>query len=385
MSQSKDLILFTMAASSGMGRFASEMVRAAGRVWPGEVSLIAPSMEHEPGLPKRVVFPGPLNNASKIRRLWRLASMNFTAAGLVWRHATRNQVFLMIDLSTTVPLSVLPAIAARLRGATTVLNIHDFYPHALRYHAKLKWFELACYRFSYRRFDQIAVMQPVQIKRLEAEAGVSSDKVVRIEHGNFPVEGITPPTDDAPLTLLIMGSLRENKRVLESIEAIRLLRAQGKNVRLRIAGAPRREELNYWIKCKKSLDALSREWPDAIELNARYINNDELSGFLSGIDAMLCPYEGFDSQSGVSVMAVSSGLPLLATRAAFVTGCDPCGEIPLPVSAESIANAIDMLSQQPRAIRLAQGQAMRTRFENRSLWDDAIRIIANGIGIKVEK
>lgn len=381
MKEQTDMLLFTLAVRSGMGRFASEMARTAARVWPGEVILAAPAMENEPGLPRRVVFDGPLLQGSRMKRLWRLFTMNLIGAAKVWCHAKRGQVFLMIDLFPTVPFSILPVLAARARGAICVLNMHDFYPHARRYPRWMKSFELACYRFAYRRFDLIAAMKPAQVPRLSYEAGVSADRVVVIEHGAFPVEGIVPPQSDDPIRVLILGSLRENKRVLDSVEAVRLLRAEGRDIRLRIAGAPRREEPAYWAKCKSALTAFQRTEPEALELTARYISDDEMPRILSGVDAMLCPYEGFDSQSGISITAVSNGIPLIASAAARVEGCDPFVEVARPVTPTTIAAAIAELSDRPRPEQQAQARIMQARFEARSLWSAAIHTIAAGLGI----
>lgn len=375
-----DLIIFTMAGHSGMGRFASEMARAANTHWNGDVVLIAPEMEHEPTVSKRVPFSVPKSKGMRIGKIIFLLISNISGALKVLMHARRGHVMLMIDVFPTVPLSILPVFFARMMGATCVLNMHDFYPHSLRFPRWLRRFELGCYRFVYRRFDLIAVMKPDQVGRLVEEAGVETDRVFVIEHGAFPVLGIVPPLGNDPVCVLVFGSLRENKRVLESIEAVHLLRDRGLDVKLRIAGMPRRGDAEYWARCADAIASLMRCYPGSVELAVDYIPDEELPLVMSGIDAFLCPYEGFDSQSGVSISAVSNGIPLIASAAARVEGFAPIAEVQTPVTSSSIAAAITKFVTVPRTDRRAHARIMRDQFELRDHWGVAIERLVTALG-----
>jgi len=367
--------MFTLSCHSGMGRFACELVRGARDVRGPGVTLIAPEMEHEPGGGVRIPLRDASFHPNRFVRLFNLLAMTFEAALHAWRQARPGSVFVMICLHLTVPLSVLPAIAARLRGARTVLNMHDFYPHAPRYPRALRRLELLFYRMSYRRFDLIAAMKEAQIPRLVDEAGVPRERIVIIEHGAFPVEGLVHPEDGSPACrLLILGSLRANKKVVECIEAIKRIRAAHPEVLLRMAGAPRPEEKEYWAQCRAALAGM-----EGVEIIDRYIADEEMPGVLSDVDGFLCPYEGFDSQSGVSIVAVSNGIPLIATRAAWVGALEPTMEIATPVTVESIEAAVKRFLAIPRRERLAQASEAKARFDDQSHWKQAIRIIMQGI------
>lgn len=367
---SSTLVMFTMAFHSGMGRFASEMVKAAGNL-ARSVVFVAPPMDSEPGNVPRVFFERPRQSRSRFKKIYELSRMNLSSTWAVWRSSSRRSVIIMVDLYSTVPLSIFPAWAARVRGARTVLNLHDFYPHASRFPEKLVWLEHWLFRMAYRQFDIVATMKQDQRERLIREAGVASEKIVTIQHGAFPIDGVRAPENSQEvIRILILGSLRENKCVLESIEAIKHLQSTNKNVVLRIAGAPRREEAAYWARCKRALESMER-----VELYDRFIDDAEMGEILSDVDIMLCPYEGFDSQSGVSIVGVSNGIPLVATRSAFVAGAAAAQEVFHPVSSEGICAALAAAIKIPRSQRLTNANQEREFFERNSLWVEALRII----------
>jgi glycosyltransferase involved in cell wall biosynthesis len=283
----------------------------------------------------------------------------------------------MVDLHVTVPISTLPALAARSRGAVTILNLHDFYPHASRYKSRLVWIERTFFRWSYRRFDLIAAMTRQQLQRLVADAGVHPRKLMAINHGLFSIAGIRPPTKE-PTRILLFGSLRSNKRVFESIRAVRLLGFEGHNIRLRIAGAPRPEEANYWGLCQSELVDIQ-----GVEVLDRFIEENELPDVLSGVDAILCPYENFDSASGVGILAVSNGIPLIATQAAVPAQlekeCSDYIKVEQPVTPISIAEAIRRFLNSSRDTRLQRAALLAERMRSESEWRDSIRTISQAV------
>lgn len=373
---SPDLVLFTMAYHSGMGRFACELTNGAGRVGGDAVVFIAPKMDHEPLVGRRVLFRRPIASGARWRKIASLVAMNLEAWRAVWRESRPGATFIMIDLYSTVPLSIVPVWIARLRGAATVLNLHDFYPHALRFPRRLAGLERWLYRMAYRQFSLIAAMKEEQVGRLVDEAGVARSRIVVIEHGAFPIEGLQyPALDDDVFRVLILGSLRANKMILESITAVHALQAEHRRLALRVAGAPRREERAYWRQCQEALRDIEN-----LELTDRFIADEEMAGVLSGVDALLCPYGGFDSQSGVSIVGVSNGVPLVATRSAFVAGAEALAEVQRPVTSESIAAALDSAMRQPRAERLRHAEAQREAFLAQSHWTRAIERILAALG-----
>lgn len=366
----RNIVIFTMASHSGMGRFSKELANAS--IHKFDPTFIAPPLENEFSCKNRVIFRGPSSSKKRAQKLANLAIMNFAAAYAVFKNTTRNSDFLMVDLYPTLPLSLLPLLAARIRGAKVILNMHDFYPHAFRFPKYLNWLEMYLYRYSYRSFDKIACMNLSQIKRLQREAGVPIEKITSIEHGAFPVENISFPTGDAPVTFLIMGSLRENKNIKETLQAFSRLIDEGHDFYLKIAGAPRREEISYWNICLQMIDMMPLDTKRRLSIFDRYIDDDELPFILSGVDGFVCPYTGFDSQSGVSIMAVSNGIPLISTKCAQVSGIDNLVNISESGGADSIYNSLREFVVTPRLERLKHSTRLQEKFNETSIWVEAV-------------
>lgn len=366
------LIIFSMAFRSGMGRVVSELASAAKNLGVKQV-LVAPLLDIEPdGAIDRVCFSRPTPaGAGRARRLWGLLTYNARGAIAVFRATRRGDRLLMVDLHRNLPLSLLPVAAARLRGASVVLNLHDFYPHAFRFPAALNWLEKFLYRFAYRRFNGLAAMSDRQIERLVQECGIPKDRICRAYHGPFPLNGIRRPAAmlDSSTRFLALGSIRANKNVAESMIAIAHLREQGMNVTLRIAGAPRSEEMAYWQKCL----TLTRRGP--FEMDVKFIEEDQLSRVLSDVDALICPYSGFDSQSGVAITALSNELPLIATKPAMLPG--HLGSTWVieddPLTPDSIEAAVRSFLSEPAGIRRSRAAETTKAFLDQRLWERTIQ------------
>lgn len=362
------LVIFTMAFKSGMGRFAAELAAAAAREHVESV-LLAPPLDIELAHVHRVHFRRPADSGSKLGRVIGQVIFNIRAAFAVFKLLRPGDRFLMVDLYATVPLSLLPIAAAKMKGALCILNLHDFYPHAGRYPKLFQGLERYFYRFAYRRFDAMIAMRARQVERLRQEASVSTERLATIDHGPFALDGIRrPEAAQREIRLLVLGSLRANKKILETIQAVEQLRSEGTPIELRIAGAPRSEEREYWVTCKAALERTG-----ATDVNARFIEEAEMPLVLSNVDALICPYEGFDSQSGVAIVAASNGIPLLATDAA--AGDDlpvPVWKIRKPVTSASIAAAIRQFSSVPRSVRELDSQTKLAGFIASSRWEKAI-------------
>lgn len=367
-----DLVFFTLASQSGMGRFATELAEAAARIENTTVLFIAPPMEHEPVGCQRVILPLTKQNFGRIIKLLSMLWMSIAGCYAVMRHAQSGRPFVMVELGSTVPISVLPAIVARLRGMVSVLNLHDFYPHSFRFGLRLRKLEKAAYRWCFRRFDLIAAMKSPQRDRLQSEAKIDPDRVFTIEHGPFVIQGIRAPIVGSGLVrVLVLGTLRKNKMILETIRAVANLQSAGVNITLRIAGKSSLQDRSYWAQCQQEIGGIA-----GVEVMDRYIADSEMPLVLSDVDAIVCPYEGFDSQSGVSIVAVSNGIGLVATPSATVANAQPSDfSIATPVSAASIAQALAAFAALPMAERQARALALKHEFEQRGIWEAGAKAI----------
>ena len=357
----------TEADGSGMGRFAVELanaLQAAGH----PVTMIARAQPYPLHTAQQVTI-APLTARGGWRKLLELARQSLAVAAAVWREAGPGRPLLLIHIAATVPISLAPIIAARLKRARIVLSLHDFYPHTPRFPSLLRGLERWLYRAAYRRCDLIITNNAAQSLRLTAEAKVPARRLRTLFHGPFVVAGLTPSDAGPELRLLVLGSLRPNKRLLETIRAVRLMRADGVKVSLRIAGATRREDADYWARCRSEIPAGDR----GFDIHARFFADDELAGVLSGVDAVLCPYAGFDSQSGVAVTGVSNGIPVIATAAAQVAQVDltaaPWPQVADIADAGAIVEAVRGFMAIPAADRQVFAAQLQRRFLAAAGWE----------------
>jgi glycogen(starch) synthase len=361
------LILATEASGSGLGRFAVELANALAAMGH-PVTMVAPAQPWPLGEMRQVIVSAPRARGGW-RKLVELARQSLGVAAAVLREAGPDRPVLLVHLAPTLPVSLAPILAARLKRARIALSLHDFYPHAAHFPVPLHGLERWLYRAAYRRCDLVITNNFAQSRRLVAEAGVVARRVHTLFHGPFVVSGLLPAEPGAELRLLAFGSLRPNKRVLETIWAVRQLRDQGHRVSLRIAGAPRREDAAYWARCLAEIP----HGDPGFDIQPRFFADDELAGLLSGMDALLCPYADFDSQSGVAVTGVSNALPVIATFAARVAHVDLAGapwpQVAPAADAEDIATAVLGFIAIPTLDRRAFAAALQQRFLAAAGWE----------------
>lgn len=337
----RSLVVYSDAIGSGLGRVCSELCSALTSA-SVSVTFIAATQSFEPDVAQRDLV-APIGGAAYAGRLASILGKfrHFSeAAAAAWRNCGPERAFMMVHLSALVPFSMLPAWVARARGSEIILNLHDIYPHTSRFPRFLSSFERLLYRWCYRQFDFIVSMNDLQVRRLVDEIGISRDKIVTIRHGIFSYQGVTrPDSNESGIKFLVFGSLRPNKMIKETILAIKGLNAKGYDLSLRIAGAPRREDLDYWESCLSVIAVDKR-----IEVIDRFIDEGEVVTVLSGVDALICPYEAFDSQSGVAMLGLSNAIPLVATRAGAIENPERLGdawqEVKSPVTIGEIEAAI---------------------------------------------
>lgn len=354
----KRLIVLTEAVGSGLGRVASHLVQSLSDHGLA-VTFVAPPQPYEPATAARIV----LLSARGMRRGKYIALIRSALSGClhVLRLAGPEHPLFIVQLSPTFPVSALPVVAALIKRAPIILNLHDFYQQTLRFPRRLQPLERFLYRLVYRVCTVIVTTTPEQQSRLSNEVGIPAGRMLTFLHPPFTYEGIHGPSSQTPCpTLLVFGSLRKNKRIRESIEAVLRLRGQGMPVELRIAGEPPRVDRDYWLSCK----ALIGDNP-GFEVRDRFVAEEDVPSVMSGVDALLCPYADFDSQSGVVITAVSNGIPIIGSAAALASQgsrVKSWEEIPAPVDAGAIAGAVARFTSIPRSTWRERAETERTRM-----------------------
>jgi glycosyltransferase involved in cell wall biosynthesis len=216
-------------------------------------------------------------------------------------------------------LGLLYFFVARLKGAAIVLTVHDPLPHRWILPSSFRGIEKWLLRFQYRLCSRLIVHNETGRRVLRESFGLEYGSIAVIPHGPLnPIEARKvnqqAPAAAEPLRLLAFGSLRENKGLHLSIAAVQRLRQEAANrpIILTIAGAlPNLRERPYWERCLR----LIAEQPEGIEVRERRIGDGEVTELFAAAGAILLPYVDFYSDSGVAMLALSQGRPILATAA----------------------------------------------------------------------
>ncbi|MDB5894517.1 MAG: hypothetical protein JWQ88_2048, partial [Rhodoferax sp.] len=216
--------------------------------------------------------------------------------------------------------------------------VHDAEPHAWSLGPRLRFMERRAHALSYRLASTIVTLTPSVREALVREFAIPAAKIAVIPHGPLSVGDVAPVPGSG--RLLLFGSLRRNKCVLEVIQGVVLARRQGQRVSLVLAGEPLKQEPGYWNEC---LAAVAED-PDGFDVRAGFLPDEALPVLIGSIDAFVLAYRDFNSQSGVAILAALAGRPVIGTRSGglgelFDQGM--AGEaLAEPLTAEAVADGI---------------------------------------------
>jgi glycosyltransferase involved in cell wall biosynthesis len=233
----------------------------------------------------------------------------------------------------------------------------------------------ALFRQVYRRSALVIAHSEFDRARLVTELEVAASRVVVIPHGEYGFfargrawpDRATARRDlglaEGDEVALFFGYIREYKGLDVLLDAWPAVAGARTRARLVIAGDPvklpasRREELRAWAQ---RLGALHR---------FAYIPFDDVGRYLASADVVVMPYRHI-SQSGVLFLALSLGLPVVATRVGGLPEVLSDGENGLLVSPESpgeLATALTrVLADRDLRARLSDGAR---RVADAHSWD----------------
>ena len=219
----------------------------------------------------------------------------------------------------------------------------------------------AIYRRIHRLGHLVVAHSEFDRRRLLEEVGVAPHSVVVIPHGEYGFfEGGGAVTDPATArrslglapedeVVLFFGYIREYKGLDVLLDAWPAVREVRPAARLVVAGDPgrldpaRREQLRAQAT---GLDVIQR---------FEYIPFAEVAGYFAAADLLVLPYRHI-SQSGVLYLALSLGVPLIATRVGAVPEVLEDEESALLVPPESAADL------SAATIRLLADPELRSRL-----------------------
>lgn len=239
----------------------------------------------------------------------------------VWRYlvyiaahrGTPVHVTGLFSTSSTV-LSLVEAWLTRLCAGPYMLTVHNVLPHE-----RHTSFNRRLFGAIYRAPTVLMVHTHRVAETLHQQFGMEYSSIHVVDHGFdrvFAPDALARAEErtrlgvpaEAPL-LLLFGKVARYKGVDHLLEAFSLMDASNNSTRLLIAGRCRdtalRKELQLAIATHPCRERIT--WLDA------YVPEDRVGALMQAADCLVMPYRHID-QSGVLFMAMSAGLPVVATR-----------------------------------------------------------------------
>lgn len=361
----------TKAWGEGAGWFAQELALGIARSG-GLITFVAPpavpcAREPKNSNLRRVFTDREAVAGSKFTRA--LSSLRRVISGYAAcakaRFDTNTYLFSIPDpLAFFLPLQ----LALMATGARHYIVVHDAAPHGWVKKPYAPILHSRALKLSYRLASGLVATTTDCKNELINRFGISPSKISVIAHGVFDIGLPTELPGDRKL--LLFGSLRRNKRILEAVRAVQYCISQMHPVRLLIAGAPDRGDAEYWQECLAQI-ATS---PEGIETEIGFVPDERIPDLISQSDAVLLPYRDFSSSSGVAVLMATSQRPLIATSSGGIKDLFAMGMPGIPMaegaSVLDIADAIEQFfARTPDEWRVLASEARAVLIEALS-WDN---------------
>lgn len=374
------IVVLSEAFNSGSGRFLLSLANALSAF--RSVVLVSP-----PHLEEQLIAPAVerrhLRSLQNVRPfVLKALAMQYQTLCRIW-HALalrkRAQAYLVVFPGKIIFAFQLLGVM-RLFGCRIVLNVHDVHPHKRDLPFLPAGLERWLFKIYYKLPHVIVVLTNAAAREITEDYGVTRSRVTVVPHGDFSLTSQPLPCPADACRFLVFGALRANKRILESIMAVQSLRQSHPQISLVIAGQAHREEAAYWRSCKEQV----AKSPGGIEIKEGYIPDSSLPDLFADCSAILLPYSNFTSQSGVGVMGVLSGRPIVAVATGGIADLFAAGEVGVeiaqPADAKAIAGALDAFMTV--AIRQSYENVLATA---RSLaltlsWPNVARGFSNALG-----
>jgi len=250
-----------------------------------------------------------------------------------------------MPISQNVPAFLRDALfitQARLLGAQVVVHLHGGYFRQLYENSSAPFRETV--RCALKSVSGAIVLSPEFLPVFDGL--VHPDRVFVVENG-CPDSGAweerskrqEPPGDGG--TILFMSTLTRTKGIVKLVEAMKLLRVQRPNVRLRVAGR--------WSEDDARLETDAVIARENLASHVEFLGNvdgDVKRNFLASGDLFCLPtFYPYEGQPLVLLEAMAAGLPVVSTHHAAIPSTTPEGEVGWllrpDASAEELARTLD--------------------------------------------
>jgi glycosyltransferase involved in cell wall biosynthesis len=319
-----------------------------------------------PGLPFPVdlAFQGVFGPAPA----WLRGLRYSRALAHITRQTRGRTAIVHVHFFHALPLDYAFLASMRARGHRLVITAHDVTPF------DAQGWSMTFVRRIYRLAQGIIVHTESSRAELLDYGIVPPERVAVIPHGHYmPYVDRLPPRrearqrlglpDGAPV-VLFFGQIKRVKGLEVLLQALPCLAEQYPDARLVVAGEVWGDDWSRYAALIEELDLDRR-----LHLHLRHIADEEVASFFVAADAVALPYHHV-YQSGVLLMALSYGRPVVATRVGGMAEVVQDGESGYLVprdDPQALARALARLLADPEAAE-AMGCRGRALVTERYAW-----------------
>lgn len=268
----------------------------------------------------------------------------------------------VVHLHSTNPSALVYLVLLRLMGLRVASTAHVVTPH------EPMPFQGFLYGMIHRLPHRVIAHSEVDRERLQVELAVDPRRIAVIPHGEYGFFGSPSSTQESRLEVrrrlnlspddevaLFFGYIREYKGLDILFEAWPKVQEAREGARLVVVGNPERLTPKQRSELELQGEALGAR------CRFEYVPFEEVSQYFTAADLLVMPYRRI-SQSGVLFLALSLGLPVLATRVGALPEMLEDGvnaRLVSPEDPEALAGAlVEMLADPDLLGRLAAGGAL---------------------------
>lgn len=318
-----------------------------------------------PSIDRRVFRPGTSAGGARLRKLLGTAARALEATGQLLK-ARASCKTIVITFPHWASVTWVQFVMLWTLRTRIIYIVHDPSPHAWGHAGWRRALHRFAIRTTYGLSQALVTLSPAGRIALRDEWGIDPAKVSVIPHGIFDNGERQAPTRNR--TFLIFGMLRSNKNILPSIEAFAELLHTYPDARLVIAGAPYGAEPEYWQQCEQRLSRLG----ESVHTEIGFVPEERLEQLFDSCDAVLLPYDNFNSQSGVAVLSALAMRPVLGTAVGGLKDLFELGmsgvQITEPPSREAILRAMKRYCDTPPERWAVQLRQARTELLSALDW-----------------
>jgi glycogen synthase len=244
-------------------------------------------------------------------------------------------VFTMMDWTL---VTVIRFLLLWLGRRPFIYIVHDALPHSFRFHARFRFLEMAMLRASYVLPTRLVALTDAAKNDLISTFSIAPHRIKTMRHGAY--NPMIVSDYQCNRRFLIFGMLRRNKCITQTIEAFATSQLRNFGCQLRIVGTVHEQDKSYADEIMAAADKVG----DNVDISLGYLSDNDLNQEILNSEAVLLPYENFNSQSGAVILAAFLRRPIISTQFDGLKSLESLGlkftQISEPVSGGAIVDAI---------------------------------------------